>query len=127
MSKLRQAVSKKHLRRLGQDVLPAPKLLGRILPRGSRRRARAAEPSPVGVPANDNTGVPKNEPEAIRQARASLRLMVVEATKGAPRSSVGIVLAIVNQETGNHVAANALIDEYELDRLFGLQKFTKIS
>ena len=50
-------------------------------------------------------------------------MMITAATKDAPKPSVGIVLAIVNQETGNHAAANALIDEYGLERLFGIKKF----
>jgi hypothetical protein len=50
--------------------------------------------------------------------------MIAQATQDAPRSSIGIVLAIVNQETGNHTAANALIDEYGLERLFGIKKFS---
>lgn len=63
------------------------------------------------------------EPQAIREARARLRGLIAAATKDAPKPSVGIVLAIVNQETGNHAAANALIEEYGLERLFGIRKF----
>jgi hypothetical protein len=82
---------------------------------------------PLGshLPANENGGAPTDEPETIRVARARLRSMIAQTTKDAPRASVGIVLAIVNQETNNHAAANALIDEYGLERLFGIKKFSQ--
>jgi hypothetical protein len=84
--------------------------------------------SPLGshVAANENGALkaPTGEPGPIREARARLRSMIAQATQDAPRSSIGIVLAIVNQETGNHTAANALIDEYGLERLFGIKKFS---
>lgn len=124
MSKLRDAVSKTHLQRLVQDVEPS----GRPLSRGQRRRARVGAVSPLGshVAANENGALkaPTGEPGPIREARARLRSMIAQATQDAPRSSIGIVLAIVNQETGNHTAANALIDEYGLERLFGIKKFS---
>lgn len=129
MSKLRKAVSRAHLKLLvvGEDEAAAlrPKVLDHRERR--KRRARAADDLiEIGshLPANGNgaQGAPE-EPEAIREARARLRAMIVAATKDAPKPSVGIVLAIVNQETGNHAAANALIDEYGLERLFGIKKF----
>jgi hypothetical protein len=136
--KLRDAVSKSRLR-LGQDVEPpkpaeaVPVADGGDL-RGRRRRPRVAR-DPVGShkPANENGGPVASaddteedndsEPEAIRAARTRLRSMIAQVSAGAPKPSVGIVLAIVNQETGNHAAANALIDEYGLEKLFGLKKF----
>lgn len=132
MSKLRNAVSKIHLKRLGQDVEPLKRdeeLQGLRALRGRRRRrARVAETGEsvrdTHLPANQNGAQePTQEPQPIREARARLRTMIAAATANAPRSSVGIVLAIVNQETGNHAAANALIDEYKLAKLFGITKF----
>lgn len=131
MSKLRKAVSKTHLQRLAQDVVPlTPTEERRALRSRRKRRARVAEPGSVPVkvgshlPANQNGAQePTEEPDAIREARKRLRTLITHATAGAPRPSVGLVLAIVNQETGNHAAANALIDEYSLERLFGIQKF----
>lgn len=134
MSKLRIAVSKVRLS-LAQDVEPAPDVERvpalaqeaqeeqtatlRRLPR--KRRARV----PIGSdqPANGNGGDKEEEPQAIRDARVRLRTLIAAATKDAPKPSVGIVLAIVNQETGNHAAANALIDELGLEKLFGIKKF----
>lgn len=121
MSKLRNAVSRARITRLGQDIEPQEKPVALV----SRRRQRRAR-APLGghEPANGNAGtrVPE-EPQAIREARARLRGLIAAATKDAPKPSVGIVLAIVNQETGNHAAANALIEEYGLERLFGIRKF----
>lgn len=72
-----------------------------------RRRARAAP----------------EEPEEIRAARERLRPLVEKiAPPGAPPVAVGLVLAILNQETGSKAAANLLIDEFDLTKLFGIQK-----
>jgi hypothetical protein len=143
LSKLRNAVSKVRLTLLGQDIeppkpvaeavqaVPADGVARADLRGRKRRRARAVDPVGSHEPANDNgavsTQAESGEPEAIRSARQRLRSMIAAATKGAPKPSVGIVLAIVNQETGNHAAANALIDEYGLERLFGITKFCPTS
>jgi len=126
MSKLRRAVPKTLAPRLGQDVESKGR---RVALRERRKRARGVESGAVKVgshlPANENGGGQSapEEPEAIREARKRLRAMIVDVAKNAPKPAIGIVLAIVNQETGNHSAANALIDEYGLDRLFGIKKF----
>ena len=44
------------------------------------------------------------------------------APTGADRVAVGLVLAILNQECGAKHAANLLIDELKLDKLFGIEK-----
>jgi len=127
VSKLRKAVSKAS-DQLGQDVKPPTSKERRLaLQERRKRRVRVAgEADKLGshLPANENAGeAVTEEPAAIAAARKRLRAMVAAATTDAPRPSVGIVLAIVNQETGNHTAANALIDEYELERLYGIKKF----
>lgn len=76
------------------------------------------------APANGNAG--PDELPSITAARERLRALISQATAGMEeldKPGVGIVLAIVNQETGHHAAANALIDEYQLDTLFGIKKF----
>ena len=127
MSKLRIAVTKTLLK-LSQDVEP----LQESAPVRRRRKRRAIAASDVGghKPANDvdsgdASNAPDDEPQTIREARARLRGLIAAATKDAPRSSVGIVLAILNQETGNHAAANALIEELGLEKLFGIKKFCR--
>lgn len=137
MAKLRDAFSKAHLKRLGQDVEPPTAKEAETAQRVLKRRAYAAGDRPglakagrarssAHEPANENGGAKAalEEPGPIREARGRLRAMVKVATKGAPKPSIGIVLAILTQETGNHVAANALIDEYELEKNFGIKKFT---
>lgn len=131
MSKLRLAVSKVHLK-LAQDVEPAKAGEAAQSSQATRpeRRARPKRRAvSVGshLPANGNGDKESSgeEPQAIRDARARLRALIAAATKDAPRSSIGIVLAIVNQETGNHAAANALIDELALEKRFGIKKFVR--
>lgn len=61
------------------------------------------------------------EPEAVSKARARIR-SVLDATEAKFGSNaVGLALAIVSQETGNHEAANALINEYKLAEQYGIQ------
>lgn len=128
MSKLRIAVTKARLS-LAQDVEPlkADEPAQEARPeRRLRRKRRARSPLGSHLPANGNAGEKQSEePEAIREARERLRGLIAAATADAPKSSIGIVLAIVNQETGNHAAANALIDELGLERLFGIKKFSR--
>jgi hypothetical protein len=64
------------------------------------------------------------EPDALKKARARIKTLIAGATTGHPPQAVHLVLAIVNQETGNHKAANALIEEYKLDEMFGLRRFS---
>ena len=52
---------------------------------------------------------------------ARIKELLKDATAGAPRSAIGLVLALVSQETGNKLAANELIREHKLDELFGIQ------
>jgi hypothetical protein len=85
--------------------------------RGRRARTRKTVPSP-GVPPSAPV-----EPEAVQKARARIKELVRKLAHGRPEASVGLVLALVNQETGNQKAANALIAEYRLDELFGVKKF----
>lgn len=85
-------------------------------PQAPKMPAPAPEPP---EPDEDDT----EEPEAVQKARARLKKMVKTATGDAPPAAIGLVLAIVSQETGNHAAANALIDEYDLTDLFGIKKF----
>lgn len=141
MSKLRDAVSKARLKRLGQDIEPPTPATeaGQGAPAASdaradlrgRRRRKTAIKLGSHEPANENgakrVDSASDEPDAIRSARERLRGMIAKVSGDAPKPSVGIVLAIVNQETGNHAAANALIDEYGLERLFGIKKFCPTS
>lgn len=131
MSKLRNAVSKVRLKSLGQDVEPPQAEPAQAEPAQARpeRRKRRARAVALGshLPANGNADkeAADEEPQAIRDARVRLRALITQATKDAPKPSVGIVLAIVNQETGNHAAANALIDELGLEKRFGIKKFCR--
>ena len=94
-----------------------------------RRKADAERRAEVKAKAKPDKPKPARsvfdpEPEAIRKARARIKTLIEGATVGHPPQAVHLVLAIVNQETGNHTAANALITEYKLDDLFGLRRFT---
>lgn len=86
-------------------------------PTSKRGRKRAA------VPVSEAPKRPA-EPEALAKARRRLKGLLAQIIPGGtPRESAGLVLAILSQETGNQRAAETLIDEFELDKKFGLQKF----
>ncbi len=118
------ASAKAHKEKLAKTVMAPSKPLAipatpppptkPVSKRGVRRAAMPSSEAPPRVV----------EPEAIMKARERLRELLQEATAGAPREAVGLVLAILSQETKSQKAAEALIDEFQLDKKFGLQKFT---
>lgn len=77
--------------------------------RGAARRAR-------GRPAKKAPPKPKpfQEAEPIRKARQRIRGLLSQVGKEHPALAIHLVLAIVNQETGNTKAANAIIEEHGL-------------
>lgn len=93
------------------DSPPANKPVSK---RGVTRRA---------VPGADAPPKPK-EAEPLAKARLRVRSILAAVTDGAPKESIGLVLAILTQEVGNQKAAEVLIDEFELDKKYGLLKFT---
>lgn len=115
MSRLESAVGKK--RKKKKKKAEAASETNGSPPR--RSRARRAQ-NPAG---KKKAAAAKEEPEAIRKARERIREFVREVTKGQQKEAIGLVLALVNQETGSHKAANALIDEMNLDKTFGIRKF----
>ena len=87
------------------------------------------EPAPEPRPTHTKRSAeppssPGDEPEAVHKARFRIREVLRRALAGtdATPTTVGITLALVSQETGNHAAANAIIDEYKLTELLGIQK-----
>lgn len=64
------------------------------------------------------------EHPAIQKAREKLEPFVkMLAPSESPPAAIGLIMALLNQMTGSKDAANLLIEEYGLDKLFGLQKF----
>lgn len=61
------------------------------------------------------------EPSSLAKARARIRTVVERAASQFSPQTVGLALAIVSQETGNHDAANALIAEYGLTERYGIE------
>lgn len=110
--KLTPGVAKEMERRV---AAPAP-ASDKPRAKGRRKLKRRSVPS-AGVPPT------KAEPETIRKARARIRIIVQSVVKDKERSAVQLVLAMMNQETGNTQAANLIISEYKLDELFGLKRF----
>ena len=96
------------------------------------KEARAAETKPTSKRGRKRAAMPVSEapkrpeePEALAKARRRLKGLLAQIIPGGtPRESAGLVLAILSQETGNQRAAETLIDEFQLDKKFGLQKFT---
>ncbi len=93
---------------------PAPVKPLPVSKRGVARKAAPASEAPVK---------PK-EAEPLAKARIRLREILAAVTEGQSKEGVSLVLAILNQETGNQKAAEALITEFELDKKYGLLKFT---
>lgn len=94
----------------------------------SQTQTKAKTRKPLPRKARVAGGVPPSkatEPIAVQKARQRIRQLVKAVTADQDKSAVGLVLAIVNQETGSHEAANQIIDEYKLDELFGIQKVTQ--
>ena len=61
------------------------------------------------------------EPAAVKAARVRIREVLFQVIPGKyDASTVGIALALVSQETGNHAAANVLIAEYRLTEKYGI-------
>ena len=76
------------------------------------------------IPLADKTPptMPMQAVDAVEKVRRRIKEILAKFTgDGAPREAIGLALAIANQETGSHAAANALIDEFDLGR-FGIQK-----
>lgn len=88
--------------------------------RRSIRGKKTSHSPAVGESVSDESS---SEHEAIRRARKALIPLIKKTTEGKEPISIGLVLAILNQETGNHKSANVLIEEYKLDKIFGLKKF----
>lgn len=104
-------------------------------PARPKRRARAADevaepPPPEETPvAKEASEAPEaeageGEPISVHVARARIKALLSQWTDGRSAVAIGLVLAIVNQELGCHEGANALIREFKLDELFGLEVFT---
>lgn len=98
--------------------------------RAKKAAAEVAPEKPVGrklkrraIPASEAPRRPE-EPEAVRAAREQLKpIIAMLAPSSSPPASIGLVLALVNQGCGAKSAANVLIDEFELDKKYGIQRF----
>jgi len=66
---------------------------------------------------------PPGESHAVIKARTRIKAVVSAAQEQLGPSTVGLALAIVTQETGNYEAANLLIKEYKLEKLYGIQPY----
>ncbi len=99
--------------------VPVDTRLAPAKPVSKRGAKRAAMPSSEAPPKR------APEPEPIAKARERLRTLLKQVAGDAPREAVGLVLAILTQETKSQKAAEALIDEFKLDEAFGLQKFSE--
>jgi len=108
-----------------------------LAPEGARRHKRSrpageAPPPPPRVDVAEETTIKdtivepeesEGEPVAVAMARARIRAILEKVTPGHSAAAIGLSLAILNQELGCHAGANALIEEFGLDR-FGLVRFT---
>jgi len=80
----------------------------------------ALEEKPVPPPQ------PVPELPAVAKTRDRIRALLTKAQiDKSSKVTIGIALALLSQETGNHAAANALIVEHKLDVLLGLKIHTE--
>lgn len=75
----------------------------------ARRRARPAAPA-----------------DPLAAARVQVREVLAQVAEGESPQAVGLVLALLSLETGNHRAANALIEEHQLGK-FGLEPVEELA
>lgn len=117
MSKLKRVFSDLESRKK-EDKKPDKK--SRPPSRSMRRRGSGS--NSVTTKLEDKVS-DKPESQVVQDARKRLKPLIEQVVKGRPESAIGLVLAILNQETGHYEAANKLIDEYKLDTMFGIKKF----
>jgi len=113
-----------------RPIVPPPPATGARGQRSAVQRRRAEErrkakpsPPPSAEPVPETEDAYGTEPESVRKARSRIRSLVRSVVQGQHVQAIQLVLALVNQETGNHKAANVLITEYKLDEIFGIQRF----
>lgn len=82
---------------------------------GRRRRRRTVAPGESPAPA-------PSEPSEVSAVRDKVSFATIQVTKGHDAGSVRLMLALACQELGENEAANALIEKYQFDSLFGLRK-----
>lgn len=83
-------------------------------------KEEATEPKEVAPPPPPSKE-PIEEHAAVKQARERIQ-KALRGNTGHERNIVGLSLALLAQELGHRKFANELIDEYNLDELFGIQK-----
>jgi hypothetical protein len=107
------------LRELNKQVASSGK--SKPKPKGSPELKKAlktllpkAKPKPKPEPV-------KTEPEAIQKAR--LRIREALAINGTySKAVIGLTLTIIAQEMKSHEFANRLIDEFDLAKVYGIEK-----
>lgn len=93
--------------------------------KGKRRKKRQTKPTPPKLlpPSRLSTAVDtgRTEAAAVAKARARIKAVIDATEEQYGPEAIGLALAIVSQETGNHTAANSLIKEYGLLEKYGIQ------
>lgn len=96
--------------------------------KGAAEAAEAAEAVAAAVGAKPKKGTKKpaaapapDESPAVEKARGRIAKALEAVEKTYSKHVIGLTLAIVSQEMGSHEAANALIAEYDLKRLYGIE------
>ena len=96
--------------------------------KGKRRKKKQTKPSlpkllpPSRLSTAVGTGrAGRAEGAAVAKARARIKAVIDATEEQYGPEAIGLALAIVSQETGNHAAANSLIREYRLLEKYGIQ------
>jgi len=97
---------------------------GKPKPKGSPELKKALKtllPKPKPKPKASTAEPVKTEPEAIQKAR--LRIREALAINGTySKAVIGLTLTIIAQEMKSHDFANRLIDEFDLAKVYGIEK-----
>lgn len=83
--------------------------------------AAVAEAAAAAVGAKADAASDDGELDVVAKARKRIQLALDAVEKTYSKAVIGLALAIVSQQMGNNEAANALIAEYNLEELYGIQ------
>jgi hypothetical protein len=89
----------------------------------AKRKGKKPPPAKPLLPKQSvlDVGVEGQEQAAVAKARARIKAVIDATEEQYGPEAIGLALAIVSQETGNHEAANSLIKEYKLLEKYGIK------
>lgn len=110
----------------GEELVSVEKAVERV-PRRKRplKIPKVLENAVKKIPVEPPKPAEPAENPHVALARKQIRVVLETITKGKEPVAIGLILAVLNQETGNYDAANSLIEKYDLEKLFGFKKLSE--